>query len=176
MTCFWKGQKEMNHEKAIEIDLSLQKEISINNPRSAICMAKHRYKCVLWKSKGLKTDLYNYLEPAPGVVWDLIDLVVHSLLTIWVMRNWKEEVILLVEKIPTPGRSQTHKLCIMSRALYHRVATGAPPWPQLFIFFFIACCNLLEFLWTCSHFEATPVKARNLSEADNSDKRLEHFN
>ena len=49
-----KGHKEKNHGKSIEFDLTLQKEISLNNPSSAICDAKHRYKCMVWEAKGLK--------------------------------------------------------------------------------------------------------------------------
>ena len=37
------GQKEIerNHGISIEIDLILQKEISMSNPTNAICVAKH---------------------------------------------------------------------------------------------------------------------------------------
>ena len=41
------GQKEWNHGIAIEIDLLLQKEISMKNPNSTILVAKHRYKCII---------------------------------------------------------------------------------------------------------------------------------
>ena len=52
------GQKERNHGKAIEIGLSLQKEISMNNPSSTICVAKHRYKCIVWEKRGKTVDYY----------------------------------------------------------------------------------------------------------------------
>ena len=52
-TCLRGRQKERNHGEAIEIHLSLQKEISMN-PSSTICEAKHRYKCVVWEARGKK--------------------------------------------------------------------------------------------------------------------------
>ena len=50
------GQKERNHAKAIEIDFSLQKEVSLKNPSCAICVAKHRYKCIVWETRGKKLN------------------------------------------------------------------------------------------------------------------------
>ena len=57
-------EKERNHGKAIEIDLLLRKEISMN-PSSANCEAKHRYKCVVWEARGKKNLRCHFTGHSP---------------------------------------------------------------------------------------------------------------